>query len=226
MVVITLENYDCPMDFKWFPFDTQQCDFILESIHKPKQLVTEWLDLTPAEELNQDVEVSGWQVTGPQRRNYTQIKDGLEWFYFEQSLRFVRYTSFEVMQTFIPSLMLTLANAISIWIPPHCMPARMALIVTTFLSLINLFKGSRTEWPTTAYLKAVDYWTIFCYFGAFFCLIEYSIVLCLTNSLKNEDYHKFLARKIEQYSKMFISTYVTVFPVFFFFTCHVSLLNY
>lgn len=219
MDITTVENYDCPMDFYWFPFDTQKCKILVRAPHQPNQFVTQWLKLSIEDKMDQDIDLSGWQVQGPKLRNFTKITKGKEFIYFERSLTFIRETSFETMQTFIPSLMLTLANAISVYIPPQLMPARMALIVTTFLSLINLFKGSRSGWPTTAYLKAVDYWTIFCYFGAFFCLIEYSIVLSLTNAIKDEDYKKFLANKIENYSKVFITTYVTIFPICFFLTC-------
>ena len=38
------------------------------------------------------------------------------------------------------------------------------------------------EWPQTSYLKMIDIWTILCYSGAFFCLIEYALVLYLTQN--------------------------------------------
>ena len=97
-----------------------------------------------------------------------------------QSLTFKRVASSEIMQTFIPSLMLSIASSSSLYVNPERLPARIGLCGTTFLSMIALFKGSSENWPKTSYLKMVDIWTIICYSGAFFCLIEYAWVLFLT----------------------------------------------
>ena len=48
-----------------------------------------------------------------------------------------------LLQTFIPSFMLSLASASSVFIPSHIVPGRMALCITTFLSIITLFNGAR-----------------------------------------------------------------------------------
>ena len=41
------------------------------------------------------------------------------------------------------------------------------------------------DWPKTAELKAIDVWTILCYAGAFFCLVEYSMVLWFSKQRVN-----------------------------------------
>ena len=47
------------------------------------------------------------------------------------------------LQTFIPSMMLSIASASSVFIPSDVVPGRMALCITSFLSLISLFNGAR-----------------------------------------------------------------------------------
>ena len=47
------------------------------------------------------------------------------------------------LQTFIPSMMLSIVSASSVFIPLEIVPGRMALSITTFLSLISLFNGAR-----------------------------------------------------------------------------------
>ena len=47
------------------------------------------------------------------------------------------------LQTFIPSMMLSVASASSIFIPSDIVPGRMSLCITSFLSLISLFNGAR-----------------------------------------------------------------------------------
>ena len=47
------------------------------------------------------------------------------------------------LQTFIPSMMLCMASAASVFIPPDVVPGRMGICITSFLSLISLFNGAR-----------------------------------------------------------------------------------
>ena len=47
------------------------------------------------------------------------------------------------LQTFIPSMMLSVVSASSVFIPSEIVPGRMALSITSFLSLISLFNGAR-----------------------------------------------------------------------------------
>ena len=152
-----------------------------------------WLDqdnlnyLSNAEEEYIDVQRRGWLVNQPVRLNQsvTKRKGSKTELYSEliYQLTFTRQTWSEIMQTFIPSIMLSLASASSLYIDYSQLPARMGLAATSFLSLIALFKGSSEKWPQTAYLKAIDVWTLLSYFGAFFCLVEYAFVLHVSNKL-------------------------------------------
>ena len=47
------------------------------------------------------------------------------------------------LQTFIPSMMLSVISSASVFIPLEIVPGRMALSITSFLSLISLFNGAR-----------------------------------------------------------------------------------
>ena len=157
------------------------------------KLILNWLDqdnlnyLSNAEEEYIDVQRRGWLVNQPVRLNQsiTKRKGSKTEIYSEliYQLTFTRQTWSEIMQTFIPSIMLSLASASSLYIDYSQLPARMGLAATSFLSLIALFKGSSEKWPQTAYLKAIDVWTLLSYFGAFFCLVEYAFVLHVSNKL-------------------------------------------
>ena len=121
----------------------------------------------------------------------------------------------QIMHTFMPSLMLAIASASSVYVAPDQLPARMGLCATTFLSMIALFKGSSDNWPKTDILKAIDVWAILCYAGAFFSLVEYAYVLYLSKKEKN-------GRKVQRMdtiARIFITLYTGVFPTIFFFVC-------
>ena len=46
------------------------------------------------------------------------------------------------LQTFIPSMMISLTSAASVFIPSDN-PGRMGMVITSFLSLVSLFNGAR-----------------------------------------------------------------------------------
>ena len=112
------------------------------------------------------------------------------------------------MHTFMPSLMLVVASSSSVYVAPDQLPARMGLCATTFLSMIALFKGSSDNWPKTDILKAIDVWAILCYAGAFFCVVEYSVVLSL--SKRGQNYRK--VQMLENSARIVITFYTCIFP--------------
>ena len=65
----------------------------------------------------------------------------LTWYVFRFHLK--RHLGNHLLQTFLPSAMITLTSAASVFIPSDMIPGRMGMCVTSFLSLISLFNGSR-----------------------------------------------------------------------------------
>ena len=66
---------------------------------------------------------------------------------------------------------------LSLFIPAEHVPGRMALCVTTLLTLVTMFSSIRSFSPTTAYLKTTDIWMCGCLFTVFIILSEYCLVL-------------------------------------------------
>ena len=56
---------------------------------------------------------------------------------------FQRMYSIEILQFYVPSVMLCIASACANFVPPELVPGRMGLCVTTFLSTISLFNGAK-----------------------------------------------------------------------------------
>jgi len=125
--------------------------------------------------------------------------------------------------------MFSYASAASIFIPPKNTPGRMALCVTTLLSLVTLFNGARSHWTETSYLRAIDFWVIGCYIGMFFALMEYIAILHLlqiftsdgqTNiEVGNQNHRKMVANATEKITKFLLPLYNIVFPVVYFMIC-------
>ncbi len=95
---------------------------------------------------------------------------------------FHRYVTSHVIQTFLPSSLLVSASLGSLWVPSGLVPGRMALAVTTTLTLQSMINSVFTEAPRTSYLKALDIWLVTCFVFTFLVLIEYCVVLYLSRA--------------------------------------------
>ncbi len=54
-----------------------------------------------------------------------------------------RMMTFHLMQTFLPSSMIMMASVLSVFVPAHYVPGRVALCITAFLAMISLINGAR-----------------------------------------------------------------------------------
>ena len=87
--------------------------------------------------------LAGWTTLSEESHLNETTKGVINHSTLVYQFRFKREVSSEVMQTFLPSLMLSIASSSSLYISFDQLPARMGLCATTFLALIALFKGSR-----------------------------------------------------------------------------------
>ncbi|XP_078138515.1 glycine receptor subunit alpha-3 isoform X2 [Centroberyx gerrardi] len=167
----------CPMDLKNFPMDVQTCIMQLESFgYTMNDLIFEW------------------QQNGP-----VQVADGLTLPQFilkdESDLRYCtkhyntgKFTCIEVrfhlerqmgyylIQMYIPSLLIVILSWVSFWINMDAAPARVALGITTVLTMTTQSSGSRTSLPKVSYVKAIDIWMAVCLLFVFSALLEYAAV--------------------------------------------------
>ncbi|KAI1887558.1 hypothetical protein AGOR_G00191550 [Albula goreensis] len=167
----------CPMDLKNFPMDVQTCIMQLESFgYTMNDLIFEW------------------QKKGP-----VQVADGLTLPQFilkdESDLRYCtkhyntgKFTCIEVrfhlerqmgyylIQMYIPSLLIVILSWVSFWINMDAAPARVALGITTVLTMTTQSSGSRTSLPKVSYVKAIDIWMAVCLLFVFSALLEYAAV--------------------------------------------------
>jgi len=83
------------------------------------------------------------------------------------------------IQVYLPSFMFVVTSWVSFLIKPEVVPGRMALLVTLFLVLINIFNSVREQAPISARLNAVDLYLVVCVFFVFSALMEYAAILLL-----------------------------------------------
>ncbi|XP_070542208.1 glycine receptor subunit alpha-2-like [Ptychodera flava] len=173
----------CEMDFHRFPIDKQQCGLEVESFqYTTKDLVFQWVENEPAEFNKNHLKLpqytlQGIRITDCTRRistgNYTCI-----------GLTFVmkRELGYYLLQTYIPSILLTVLSWVSFWVDIKASPARVALGITSVLTMITTLNGVRGDLPHVSYVKAIDVWFAMCLVFVVLALIEYAIVHYLSSN--------------------------------------------
>merc|ERR1719323_1585625 len=86
-----------------------------------------------------------------------------------------------MIQTILPSLMMVLCSYGSLFIPHDQVPGRMALSITTTLTLVTLSNGLFNTSPRTSYLKAIDVWLLVCFLFSVTVLVEFCVIVYFCN---------------------------------------------
>lgn len=103
-------------------------------------------------------------------------------------IRLVRKTMQYLVQVYLPSCMFVVVSWVSFLIKPEVVPGRMALLVTLFLVLINIFNSVRERAPISSRLNAIDLYLVVCIFLVFGALMEYAAILLLLKKRRKPKY--------------------------------------
>ena len=78
---------------------------------------------------------------------------------------------------YLPSGLFVVVSWVSFLIPPEVVPGRMALLITLFLVLTNIFNTITNISPNVEGMTAISSWMIACMFFVFLALLEYALIL-------------------------------------------------
>ncbi|XP_069558802.1 glycine receptor subunit alpha-2 isoform X1 [Brachyistius frenatus] len=165
----------CPMDLKNFPMDVQTCTMQLESFgYTMNDLIFEWLEngavqvsdgLTLPQFIMKDEKELGYCTKHYNTGKFTCI---------EVNFHLERQMGYYLIQMYIPSLLIVILSWVSFWINMDAAPARVALGITTVLTMTTQSSGSRASLPKVSYVKAIDIWMAVCLLFVFAALLEYA----------------------------------------------------
>uniref|UniRef100_S4RWK8 Neurotransmitter-gated ion-channel ligand-binding domain-containing protein n=1 Tax=Petromyzon marinus TaxID=7757 RepID=S4RWK8_PETMA len=143
----------CPMNLQDFPMDTQVCPlYISSSAYTKRDLVFMWdedsaMVRDPSISLPQ---YSFMNVTLSHSERH--LRTGVvvttgNFSMLKANFKLRRLMGFYLTQTYLPSALLVLLSWISFWINPDAAPARVALGITTVLTLTTQSSGARSSLP-------------------------------------------------------------------------------
>jgi len=172
-------TFICPMIFNYFPLDTQVCKFQVGSysynMEKMIFAVTQlgYAHTSRSIVLDYDITINKLReadriFVGGSLGNYSLAG-------FEMILR--RHVSHYIINYYLPSGLFVVVSWISFLVPADIIPGRMALLVTLFLVLVNIFNTVTTNTPKAEGLTAIEAWMLSCILFVFATLIEYACLL-------------------------------------------------
>ena len=94
---------------------------------------------------------------------------------------FVRNIGYYIIHIYVPSCLIVVLSWISFWLHREASPARVALGITTVLTMTTLISSSNASLPKISYLKSIDVFLVTCFVMVFASLLEYACVSYLGN---------------------------------------------
>lgn len=160
-----LANLSSPINFRRFPFDSQQLQIILED----KQKVAGELVYVPDLEetgLDDSVEFPGWRVTGwnaaAAKHRYTAYKEDYSQYVFNVGIERIKMNSF--IKTFLPVLFLMLITVSSFILNPDQIVTRLATISSSLVASVMFHLSIAGQIPPVSYLTFADKFMMLTYF--------------------------------------------------------------
>nr|XP_054929768.1 gamma-aminobutyric acid receptor subunit beta-like [Dermacentor andersoni] len=91
-------------------------------------------------------------------------------------IRFVRSMGYYLIQMYIPAGLIVVTSWVSFWLHRNASPARVALGVTTVLTMTTLMSSTNAALPKISYVKSIDVYLGTCFLMVFAALLEYATV--------------------------------------------------
>ena len=174
MTQVYTKRFQCQYDFQLYPFDTQTCtirmdasadDLNIVKLVPNKLAMNESLDLTL-------FEIKSWSL------EFTKAAHEEEGVSMKMNLK--RKVMNELLTTFLPSILLMIITFTTTFFKPFFFEAALGVNLTTMLMMTTISIGKMQTLPTTAYIRMIDVWLVFCQ------LVPFTEVILLTA----QEYHR------------------------------------
>nr|AOO87782.1 ligand-gated chloride channel 3-like protein [Laodelphax striatellus] len=165
----------CMMDLHYYPLDSQNCTVEIESYgYTVSDVVMYWKD-TPVRGV-EEAELPQFTITGYETNDRKEELATGDYQRLSLSFKLQRNIGYFVFQTYLPSSLIVMLSWVSFWINHEATSARVALGITTVLTMTTISTGVRSSLPRISYVKAIDIYLVMCFVFVFAALLEYAAV--------------------------------------------------
>ncbi|VDM46768.1 unnamed protein product [Toxocara canis] len=166
----------CHMDLRNYPLDSQNCTVEIESYgYTTSEVLMKWNHPLAVHGVDR-ADVPQFKILGFQTED--SIVSTATGAYQRLSLVFQlkRSVGYFVFQTYLPCILIVMLSWVSFWINHEATSARVALGITTVLTMTTISTGVRQSLPRISYVKSIDIYLVMCFVFVFAALLEYAAV--------------------------------------------------
>jgi len=167
----------CPMDLQYFPMDRQRCKIEIESYgYNTRDIDYRWEKGNESVSLDGKIELPQFKVLGFKMGQELQSLSSGDYIRLYCEVHFVRSMGYYLIQIYIPASLIVIISWVSFWLHRNATPARVALGVTTVLTMTTLMSSTNAALPKISYIKSIDVFLGTCFVMVFASLLEYASV--------------------------------------------------
>jgi len=170
-------TFSCMMELNKYPLDDQVCTMEIASFSKTtKELQLQWkMDVNPVQ-LSPEVKMPQFIVQDVEAVLCDEAAVLGNYSCLAAKFHLHRSIGFHLVQSYIPTILFVIVSWVSFWMDVEHVPGRVALGVTTLLTISSKSAGLSSESPQVSYVKAIDIWMGACTAFVFAALIEFTVV--------------------------------------------------
>ncbi|XP_018318735.1 gamma-aminobutyric acid receptor subunit beta isoform X4 [Agrilus planipennis] len=193
----------CPMNLQYFPMDRQLCNIEIESFgYTMRDIRYKWNTGSKSVGISNEVELPQFRVLGHrQRATVINLSTG-NYSRLACEIQFVRSMGYYLIQIYIPSGLIVIISWVSFWLNRNATPARVALGVTTVLTMTTLMSSTNAALPKISYVKSIDVYLGTCFVMVFASLLEYATVGYMAKRIQMRKNRFMAIQKIAEQKKL------------------------
>uniref|UniRef100_A0A8C8YU48 Gamma-aminobutyric acid type A receptor subunit beta2 n=1 Tax=Prolemur simus TaxID=1328070 RepID=A0A8C8YU48_PROSS len=167
----------CMMDLRRYPLDEQNCTLEIESYgYTTDDIEFYWRGDDNAVTGVKKIELPQFSIVDYKLITKKVVFSTGSYPRLSLSFKLKRNIGYFILQTYMPSILITILSWVSFWINYDASAARVALGITTVLTMTTINTHLRETLPKIPYVKAIDMYLMGCFVFVFMALLEYALV--------------------------------------------------
>ncbi|KAF7711953.1 gamma-aminobutyric acid receptor subunit beta-3 isoform X5 [Silurus meridionalis] len=167
----------CMMDLRRYPLDEQNCTLEIESYgYTTDDIQFYWKGGDNAVSGVSQIELPQFSIVDYKLVSRNVVFSTGAYPRLSLSFKLKRNIGYFILQTYMPSILITILSWVSFWINYDASAARVALGITTVLTMTTINTHLRETLPKIPYVKAIDMYLMGCFVFVFLALLEYAFV--------------------------------------------------
>ncbi|XP_034003831.1 gamma-aminobutyric acid receptor subunit beta-3 isoform X2 [Trematomus bernacchii] len=167
----------CMMDLRRYPLDEQNCTLEIESYgYTTDDIEFYWKGGDIAVTGVTRIELPQFSIVDYKLVSRNVVFSTGAYPRLSLSFKLKRNIGYFILQTYMPSILITILSWVSFWINYDASAARVALGITTVLTMTTINTHLRETLPKIPYVKAIDMYLMGCFVFVFLALLEYAFV--------------------------------------------------